>query len=51
MTALAFGQATTSTTTSTAKAPKAAAKSGGTRTVELTVTDTMKWWLAMHTAK
>jgi azurin len=39
LTALAFGQATTSTTTSTAKAPKA----GGTRTVEITATDAMKF--------
>jgi azurin len=41
MTALAFGQATTSTTTSTAKAAKAAPK--GARTVEITATDTMKF--------
>ena len=43
MTALAFGQATTSTTTSTAKAAKAAPKAGATRTVEITATDTMKF--------
>jgi len=43
MTALAFGQATTSTTTSTAKAAKAAPKAGAARTVEITATDTMKF--------
>lgn len=51
MTALAFGQATTSTTTSTAKAPKAAAKSGGTRTIEITSTDAMKFDKAEIAAK
>ena len=48
MTALAFGQATTSTSTTTASkagkaAPKAAAAAKGGRTVELTVSDTMKF--------
>jgi azurin len=41
MTALAFGQATTSTTTTTAKAGKAAPK--GARTVQVGATDTMKF--------
>jgi len=45
MTALAFGQATTSTTTSKAgkAAPKAAAATKGARTVELSAADTMKY--------
>lgn len=47
MTALAFGQATTTTTTSTAskgaKAAPKAATAKGARTVELTATDTMKY--------
>lgn len=50
MTALAFGQATTTTTTTKAKAaPKAAPKAG--RTVELTAGDTMKYDKAEITAK
>ena len=46
ITALAFGQATTTTTTSTAKGAKAAPKAAaakGARTVEITGTDTMKF--------
>jgi azurin len=48
MTALAFGQATTSTTTTTSKAGKAAPKAAaaatkGARTVELSAADTMKF--------
>lgn len=46
MTALAFGQATTTTTSSTSKAAKAAPKAAaakGARTVEITGTDTMKY--------
>ncbi len=51
MTALAFGQATTSTTTSTAKAGKAAPKAGAARTVELTATDAMKFDMTEIAAK
>ena len=48
LTALAFGQATTSTSTTTASkaskaAPKAAAAAKGARTVELTASDAMKF--------
>lgn len=49
MTALAFGQATTTTTTKAKPAPTAAAKAG--RTVELTASDTMKYDKAEITAK
>jgi azurin len=48
MTALAFGQATTSTTTTKAKA---APKAGAARTVELTAGDTMKYDKAEIAAK
>jgi azurin len=51
MTALAFGQATTTTAPKAKAAPKAAPKAGGARTVELTASDTMKYDKAEITAK
>ena len=51
MTALAFGQATTTTTPKAKVAPKAAPAAKGGRTVELTAGDTMKYDKAEITAK